>query len=71
MTVREYLLTEYAKASAEYKRIREAGGGSLLSSGLYEPSLRLDKIRTWLDTLPAEIMSAEIDRKDGDNNDDF
>ena len=66
MTVKEFLLTEYAKASADYKRIREAGGGSLLSSGLYEPSLRLDKIRTWIDTLPAEIMNAEI-KKGGDH----
>lgn len=71
MTVKDYLLTEYAKASADYKRIREAGGGSLLSSGLYEPSLRLDRLRVWLDTLPAEIMSAKIERKDGEHNDDI
>lgn len=71
MTVRDYLLTEYAKAFADYKKALKAVDGSLISSVLYEPSRRLDRLRVWIDTLPAEIMSAEINRKDSDDNDDF
>ena len=69
MTVRDYLLMEFAKASADYKKARERCGGSLYSSCLYEPSRRLDRLRTWIDTLPSEIMSAEIKRKEDENND--
>lgn len=63
MTVRDFLLTEYAKASADYQKALKAVDGSLYSSCLYEPSRRLDRLRTWLDTLPVEIMNAEL-RKD-------
>lgn len=69
MTVKEYLLTLYAQASADYNRARDAADGSLYSSALYEPSARLTKIRNWLDTLPSEVLNAKI-RKKG-NNDDF
>lgn len=71
MTVKDFLLIELAKASADYKKAREAVDGSLLSSGLYEPSRRLDKYRTWLDTLPSAVLSAVMqNRKDDVNNDE-
>ena len=65
MTVRDYLLTEYAKASADYKQARDAVDGSMFSNALFEPSRRLDRLRTLLDILPPEIMNAKIQE---DNN---
>lgn len=69
MTVRDYLLTEYANASADYKKARDAVDGSMFSSALFEPSQRLDRIRTLLDILPLEIMSAKM--QEDNHNDDI
>lgn len=69
MTVRDWLLSELAKATADYKKAR-AAVDSYYSSALFEPSARLDRLRTWIDTLPSEIMTAVIKEKnEGEYND--
>ena len=68
MTVQDWLLSELAKATAEYKKAQTAVD-SYYSSALFEPSARLDRLRTWIDTLPPEIMTAKIKKKANDNND--